>query len=419
MAFASKWNFVTFVTGHSHEKLQVYHQYMSHIFLVLSFIHSFPWLIQGMAEVKEGFEALTQIEWSWHVAHKVYYWSGAALLIILAWLCWASLPFIRNRYYETFKYLHVLSALLFTALFFVHCNQLLGSWDYLYAAVVIYGASVLCRFGWILYLNSSGMPGATFEMMSAGLVKLRVKANPLEVWRPGQHYFFHFLTVQPFQSHPFTIASIPSLEGDEPQELVVLIRQANGLTKKLAKYLAKHDAKSIPVLPDGPFGGLGHDISIYDHVLLVAGGTGVTFVVPVLQDLIRKSIHVLWSVRDEESLSWMIKDIEAAAAKALYASVTIQLHVTGRRRNSASDSDRESRDDSKATGNSKYHFGRADVPSIVRAAGADSRTVGIAACGPETLTYDVRNAVTSLQRDIALGKAGRSEVYLHTEDYAW
>ncbi|KAL0581780.1 hypothetical protein V5O48_000257 [Marasmius crinis-equi] len=427
MAFSAKWNFVTFITGHSHEKLQVYHQFMSHIFLILSLIHSFPWLVQGMAEVKPGFEPMTQIEWSWHVAHKVYYWSGAALLIILAWLCWASLPFFRNRFYESFKYLHVISALLFTAFFFIHCNRLLGSWDYLYATVVIYGASVVCRFGWMLYTNSSGMPRASFELMPAGMVKLRVACNPLEVWQPGQHYFFHFLTVAPFESHPFTIASIPKLETDEPQELVVLIRSANGLTKRLSKYLAKHDgAKTIPVLLDGPFGGVGQDLSIYEHVLLVVGGTGVTFITPILQDLVRKSnlgetvcksVHVVWSVRDEESLSWMINEIQGTARKAIRTSITIQIHVTGNDRNqTTSDSDSDSKIKESS---SSPTYGRADISSVVRAAGAETRTLGVAVCGPGSLLYDVRNAVAGLQRDIALGKPGCNEVYLHSEEYAW
>jgi NAD(P)H-flavin reductase len=61
------------------------------------------------------------------------------------------------------------------------------------------------------------------------------------------------------------------------------------------------------VFLDGPFGGVHNDLSIYEHVVLIAGGTGITFVMPVLQDLIRKmkadcvckSIQVLWSVREE------------------------------------------------------------------------------------------------------------------------
>ncbi|KAF9266053.1 hypothetical protein L218DRAFT_942341 [Marasmius fiardii PR-910] len=447
-AFASKWNFVTFITGHSHEKLQVYHQFMSHIFLILSFIHSFPWLVQGMKEVKPGFEPLTQIEWSWHVAHKVYYWTGAALLIILAWLCWASLPSIRNRYYETFKYLHVISAILFTVFFFIHCNKLLGSWEYLYATVVIYGASAICRFGWMLYSNTTGMPTATLELMPAGIMKLRIRCNPLETWKPGQHYFIHFATLMPFQSHPFTISNIPQVEGgeDRPQELVVLIRQANGFTKKLARYLVrkveaqgetkKVTSMTIPLLLDGPYGGVSQDLSIYEHVLLVAGGTGITFVMPVLQDLIRKmninpsltvckSVQMLWSVRAQESISWMINELQEAVKVAPPGSITIKIHVTGDEMNNSSN-DLESSEVKEAPESSNVDaspalsyplFGRADIPSVVRAAGMG--TLGIAACGPQSLLYDVRNAVASLQKDILLSESGCVEVYLHSEEYGW
>ena len=55
---------------------------MSHLFLFLSLVHTFPFVIQGMREIKpssetfENVDNLTQLEWSWHVAHKVYYWSG-------------------------------------------------------------------------------------------------------------------------------------------------------------------------------------------------------------------------------------------------------------------------------------------------------------------------------------------------------
>uniref|UniRef100_A0A0W0F9E4 ferric-chelate reductase (NADPH) n=2 Tax=Moniliophthora roreri TaxID=221103 RepID=A0A0W0F9E4_MONRR len=423
-ALATKWNIVTFITGHSHEKLQVYHQFMSHIFLLLSLIHSFPWCVQGMRELKPGFEPLTQLEWSWHVAHKVYYWSGTALLIILAWLCWASLPFIRRRYYETFKYLHVISALLFTGFFFVHCNKLLGSWNYLWATVVVYALCAGCRFVWMLIINGAGIPRASFELMPAGMVKLRVKCNPREVWGPGQHYFLHFMTVTPFQSHPFTIANLPSAENNE---LVVLVRQASGVTKRLAKHLGGKDADAtIPVFLDGPFGGIHNDLSIYEHVVLIAGGTGITFIMPVLQDLIQKSkneecvcksIQVLWSVRDEESISWGITDLEKAVKEAPSSVVTVKIHVTG----PSSNPDNESEKEKDPSGGALSYplYGRADVAGFVSAAASDVRTMGVGACGPETLLYDVRNAVAKIQKDIALGKPGCSELFLHTEEYAW
>ena len=108
-------------------------------------------------------------------------------------------------------------------------------------------------------------------------------------------------------SHPFTIASIP----DDDNDLVIFIRQANGITKRLAGYLANKDTAKIPLWLDGPFGGPQTDLSIFEHVVLIGGGTGFTFILPLLQDLARKfgpddctckSVEVLWSVREEGKL---------------------------------------------------------------------------------------------------------------------
>ena len=114
-------------------------------------------------------------------------------------------------------------------------------------------------------------------------------------------------------SHPFTLANIPQVnpEEDAAQEMVLLIREASGLTQKLRSYLSRTDTgKTVPVLLDGPFGGLEGDLSIYEHNVLIAGGTGITFVLPVLQDLVQqmvydeettvcKSIDVIWSIKKE------------------------------------------------------------------------------------------------------------------------
>jgi hypothetical protein len=51
-AFGAKWNIVGFIVGASHEKLQVYHQWLSHLFLILSMLHTFPFVVQGMREVR-------------------------------------------------------------------------------------------------------------------------------------------------------------------------------------------------------------------------------------------------------------------------------------------------------------------------------------------------------------------------------
>lgn len=36
--------------------------------------------IKPSDETFDNVDGLTQLEWSWHIAHKVYYWSGMVFL---------------------------------------------------------------------------------------------------------------------------------------------------------------------------------------------------------------------------------------------------------------------------------------------------------------------------------------------------
>lgn len=62
--------------------------------------------------------------------------------------------------------------------------------------------------------------------------------------------------------------------------MVVYIRRQAGVTKRLMDYCGgKNPHRSTPVLIDGPYG-TGLNLGMYDHVLLLAGGSGITFLIP-------------------------------------------------------------------------------------------------------------------------------------------
>jgi predicted ferric reductase len=86
-------------------------------------------------------------------------------------------------------------------------------------------------------------------------------------WSPGQHYFFRFLLgegdLHRFSSHPFTVASVA-----EAGKIELIVKVRHGITLRLA------ELDSVPVLLDGPYGGLQGRAEAYDHVLLIAGGSG-------------------------------------------------------------------------------------------------------------------------------------------------
>jgi len=125
--------------------------------------------------------------------------------------------------------------------------------------------------------------------------------------------------------------------------------------------LASLEPGTTPVLLDGPYGA-GADLSRHQVAVLVAGGSGASFVVSVLHDLCRRSVwgelqtkHIIlhWVVRHEcewrhvqhrryflqlilcgivsltACRAWFEDQINAAIAMAPKGMVQVHLHVTG------------------------------------------------------------------------------------------
>jgi NAD(P)H-flavin reductase len=105
-------------------------------------------------------------------------------------------------------------------------------------------------------------------------------------WVPGQHCFlrfpsfgFHALT-----SHPFTMCSLPSISADKQSYAVFYIRHRRGLTSRLHDTASKSPNVSIPVLVDGPYGGITPArYTGSDRILVVAGGSGAGWMLPFIE----------------------------------------------------------------------------------------------------------------------------------------
>lgn len=159
---------------------------------------------------------------------------------------------------------------------------------------------------------------ATTELLSPHLIRLRLRRPPHFHWRAGQAAYLLAPGVSrvPFEAHPFTIASFESrlvppsasssenssatdLEkssqhgqdeekpGSSPapywRELVFLISVRSGFTARLASVASRRG--TVKVLVDGPYGP-SPDLTGDDVCVLVCGGTGVSYALPVLLDVI-------------------------------------------------------------------------------------------------------------------------------------
>ncbi|THH33845.1 hypothetical protein EUX98_g258 [Antrodiella citrinella] len=151
-------------------------------------------------------------------------------------------------------------------------------------------------------------PGFVYaELLSGSTVRLKLVTAGYIVWAPGQHFLLNIPAICRFTSHPFTCASVcdEGSRSDSGREIVFYIRAKKGWTKRLrdtVTSLLAHGRKQPPgeTLPlnaklpehgilmhamvDGPFGSsAGTNWGAYSSVLIVAGGSGVSFGMSILE----------------------------------------------------------------------------------------------------------------------------------------
>jgi ferric-chelate reductase len=131
-------------------------------------------------------------------------------------------------------------------------------------------------------------PTAQLTLVAPDTVRVALARRMPPGWAPGQHAFLHFPSVSAFwgESHPFSIASVPGAPGGGADELVFLVRARSGATRRMAALAARKPGVRVPVNIDAPYG-RPTDLGPYRTCVLVAGGTGVTYTLPLLLDLVK------------------------------------------------------------------------------------------------------------------------------------
>lgn len=390
---------------------------------ILALIHTFPFIV---VDFKYG-----TMHSRWHGSYE--YWSGVAALVPNTFLVTMSIGVIRNKYYETFKSLHILVASFFLVMLFLHCDFTETSADYFIGLAAVYIFSLAMRWG--KSFKHGFHHRASVELLEDRMLKITIPSHV--TWAPGQHFFFSFMIggIQSLTSHPFTVASIAS-----SGQIVVYARVGGGITARLAN----PGEKDVRVLLDGPYGGIGGDLRMYDRVLLVGGGSGGAFILAVLRHLAElgesspcKSISVVYATRSPESLGWFKQTFEEVLSTASeHLEIDIKIHVTSASAPTpaaiAPEASPKSHSSSSSDDDLGAEKGKRTVPSIAVLAGRPDLsevvaleiksgvgTIGVGVCGPAGLTVDMRNYVAKGQLEILKGSSSLRECFLHTEEFGW
>lgn len=321
LAMRAPYSPVQWLTRLSHEQIKAFHQVLGRVTFLLFLVHSALYL---------AFFALSGL-----LAKRIKEWDviwGIVGIILFSAISTTALELVRRRNYRLFYTSHIIIANVVIIPLYLHVSHLR---IYVYEVALVEVLQLLFRA-----LRLKLYQGTIQLLPGTNLVQVRIPLSSNSSatnWKPGQHVYLSRpwskgKTPKMFdrwfminKTNPFTIASLPGKD----KELLLVARTLNGNTKQLADIArslaqggsgvpmvatANVDVPMLPITLEGPYGASNRlpDLSDYNQVLLVAGGVGATFIVPIYRSLVERDnalpggprIRCIWAVQNVAEIQW-------------------------------------------------------------------------------------------------------------------
>ena len=244
---------------------------------------------------------------------------GVTALALMAVMIFFS--FLRSKMYEVFLAVHVAGAFAAYITTIYHLDGL-GYKQAIYVSLGLWAGDWLIRIIRMIFINiaifldpvtgSGRLTQAHVSIFESEVISVKIRTPIKWTVTPGQYVFIHFSRYSIFQSHPFSVVG-PSDDGESFQ---LMCKARGGITGRIYRHLTASPKNSkypeiMPVIIEGPYGA--HcPVERYDTVILVAGGIGITGIIPYVEFLIehgqnQQHIVLIWTVGVIEEFGW-IKD---------------------------------------------------------------------------------------------------------------
>jgi predicted ferric reductase len=330
VVLSTRENLFSLITGIPYQHFNFLHRALGRIIVVQGFIHTIAWtIVQGYFYNPATQPAYLAGQWT----QRYYQW-GFIAMMLLAFLWIGSMSFvIRWMGHEWFRKSHYILGLCFLGACWGHWPQ---TYEWLLASIVVVFFDRICRLVRMALLHfklKSADGGIGFKPATAAstlftdedgitVVTLRVK-TPRFGYLPGQHFFLTFPSITLWQSHPFTPAVVKDYE-----QLYIIVALA-GETRRLAAAVQAAPEQPLSVVLCGAYG-----LPVVDpgaeNFLLVAGGSGVSFTLPIATELIEKKagkLQFLWAVRREQNVEWIRQELLELIEKAAERGVEFEVVI--------------------------------------------------------------------------------------------
>ncbi|KAE9591564.1 hypothetical protein Lal_00039004 [Lupinus albus] len=301
-----------------------YHVWLGHLTMALFTLHGLFYVIAWAMEGRLIQELLGWVDIG--VANL----PGVISLLagLLMWI--TSLPGVRTWNFELFFYTHQLY-IVFVVFLALHVG------DFIFAmaagGIFIFALDRFLRFCQsrrkVNIVSSRSLPCGTVELVLSKPQNLRYNALSF--------IFLQIRELSWLQWHPFSVSSSP-LDGKH--HLAILIKVLGKWTEELREKVTGVDAQkdlSITASVEGPYG---HEVPyhlMYQNLILVAGGIGLSPFLAILSDILHRvrdgkscqprNILLVWAVKKSNELP-LLSTIDMEAMCPFFSDkVNIDIHI--------------------------------------------------------------------------------------------
>jgi predicted ferric reductase len=420
---ATRESILSQLTGIPYQSFNFLHRWLGYGIFVQALLHTIGWtLIETVF-----YQPQPQVANKW-IKQLYMIWGCVAMILILILFILSTPWMIRRTGYEFFRKSHYVLAITYIGACWGHWKPLKA---FMAPALALWFADRFLRFlrsGLIhyQYLPSGGMGFRTStanvkvfaDSVNGAVVRLDI-VQAQRPWHIGQHFYLCFPELSIWQSHPFTPCSLPNEDATGKIRHSYVLRARKGITARLASLSVQtpepqEKSLTASVIFQGPYGeNLVEHLCPNDNVIAIAGGTGITYALPVLTWLVHqkpsrdRKIALIWVVRLQQDTEWVREELDVIMAEGRTYGINVKIHVT--REHITEGNDKTPNRDSKTPSSSSLDTddstrvlatvqGRPDIDTELAMFienNVRGRTV-VYASGPGEMITDIRAAVARL-----------------------
>ncbi|KAK4118411.1 hypothetical protein N657DRAFT_583725 [Parathielavia appendiculata] len=469
---ASKCSIIGFLVGTSHERLNWLHRWVSRTVFVTASVHGWHFYTDW---ARADF-----VEYQLKMQPSIKYGFGA--WAILLWTMVSGLVPFRRMSYELFVLQHLLSAIIFLWLIYIHVpsSAVYNVW-FAIAALCFDRA---CRMALLLWQNIKLFPDksrckggqrighqAQLKAVGDSITVMTVKDVHFK-WRAGQHLYLWVPRIGVAEAHPYTIACAHQLPDTcICNSIQLVVRKHGGFSRRLHDFAAKAGRKDhVTVFVSGPYGSPPR-WDIYETIILISASTGASFTLPILESLLQarktncvKRIDFLLAAKQGDEIDFYVSRLHELIDRAKEVGIELGVHIavtqgpavfakgsgnvptvgavsaSSSATNLGKQADekitetqpadieqaapvarKRASDAASADSHVLYSAVRPDVDGFIRGpVEATGGETSVVVCGGPSLVSRVRNCVAALSDERAVHKGtGAQGIHLYAEEYSF